>query len=134
MSTVSSTAPGAGERERLRAEHKVRLITEQEEGSDLLRLPNGVYGFTYAPASQEIPVFMKQPLHSFEVHRGGDGSFFLLGCVKPAEAGKAEGEVDIYPDAYGDATTLMSIPYARVVQMKGPSRSDGNAVRVKLTS
>ena len=40
------------QREQLRAEHKLRPVKSEEEGTAITKLPNGVYGFTYAPATE----------------------------------------------------------------------------------
>ena len=72
-------------REDLRRDHRVRLVTTEEEGCALDRLPAGTYGWTYAPAS-ESPLFSKQGFQSFEMHRAQDGTGYLVGYVTDSDA------------------------------------------------
>ena len=52
---LSNVATTAGV-ETLRNERKLRLVTKDEEGFNVYLLPNGVYGFTFAPGLQEVPL------------------------------------------------------------------------------
>ena len=62
---IEDTAEQAG----LREAHRVRLVTSEEEGSGLNRLPPGVYGFTYSPGIDEAPIFAKRSFRSYEAHK-----------------------------------------------------------------
>lgn len=55
------------ERESLRQSLGLRIVTVQEEGSSIRRIPNGIYGFTGAPATDEIPLFIKPIFECFEI-------------------------------------------------------------------
>ena len=108
-----------------------------EEGSSADRLPHGVYGFTFAPQEAAIPLFSKQSWHSFEVHKLADGSLHLVGCVTAKDAGLIRSgghvEVALFPDAWEDATELVTVALTRVVPSKrGPSREGGNGLKLEL--
>jgi hypothetical protein len=125
-------------REQLRSEHQVRLISQDEEGCGFERTPNGVYGFTYAPAT-ETPIFNRQSYHSFEVHKCPDGSGFLLVHCTPEDAARLNTgggivEVRAYPDPWNQATELVSVPlHAIVSTLYKPVRDDGNAIPLQLS-
>lgn len=119
----------------LRTERGLRVVSDQEVGTDVFHLPNGVYGFTYSPAFEEMPLFAKKPYHSFEVHRLKSGEIHLLGFVT-AEVGqkiKAKAgmvEAALYPDAYGTATEPVSIDLADLKPAKKAiTREDGNPMK-----
>ena len=120
-------------REKLRREHRVRLVTVKEEGNRISWLPAGVYGFTYAPLG-ETPLFERRAFHSFEVHKTADGESHILVYVTPAHAevlGAATAPVDLhlFPDAWEEATELVSIPVSRISTKKLlTSREPGNWV------
>jgi hypothetical protein len=122
--------------EQLRVEHKLRAIDKAEEGTPAERLPNGVYGFTYAPA-EAVPLFARKSWHSFEVHKRGDGSQHLVGFVTPKEAETvrrgAQAEITLFPDPWEESTVLVSVPLSRATpSKKGPSREGGNGLKVAI--
>ncbi|HYP27352.1 MAG TPA: hypothetical protein VE262_11590 [Blastocatellia bacterium] len=136
-SPAGSPKPSAGV-EHLRAANKVRLIDDSERGFGIARLPNGVYGFTYAP-QQESPLFAQKSFHSFEMHKLADGSVHLVGFVTEEEASKLASseeyfDVDLYPDAWESSAKAVSVPSSRVLEMKGPSRLPGNALTLRCRS
>jgi hypothetical protein len=123
--------------EQLRTQHGLRGLEKEEEGSAAERLPNSVYGYTYSPAEATVPLFAKKTWHSFEVHKLGDGSRYLLGFVTRKEAetvrSGGQGEITLFPDPWEDATELVSVPYARAIPAKkGPSREGGNGLKVAI--
>jgi hypothetical protein len=139
MSTTALAIPVLADltREGLRAEHQVRPLRPDEEGSAFSKLPGGVYGFTYAPAT-ETPLFAAQAYHSFEVHKLPDGSGRLLvHCTREQKArlqsgGPAE-EMLVYPDPWQDATELVAIALDRLMNsLYKPIRRDGNAVPLRV--
>lgn len=121
--------------EALRNERGLRIVTDQEVGTDTFQLPNGVYGFTYSPAFEEMPLFAKKPYHSFEVHRLKDGRIHLLGFVTADIKSKIQNkagmvEAVVYPDSYGTATELVSIDVADLKPAKKAiTREDGNPMK-----
>jgi len=125
----------APELEQLRSDHRVRVVNKEEEGSNIYRLPDGVYGFTYAPGLKEVPVYAKPHYQIFEVHRLTGGSVHLIGFVTPDVKAKIDGakeaiQVAIYPDRWEGATELVSIADSRLQPAKkAVTREDGNPFR-----
>lgn len=121
--------------EALRVERGLRVVASKEEGTDVFRLPDGVYGFTYAPAYKEMPIFAERRLHSFEVHRLKDGSVHLIGFVTPAMSEKilakaAMVEAIMYPDSYPGSTELVSLDVDDMQPAKKAlAREDGNPLK-----
>lgn len=117
------TGDMAGEtaREALRREHGVRLVSSDEEGTAADVLPRGVYGFTGSPALAS-PLFDVRRYRNFEVHHLASGAVALVGFVTPDEASQLmRGNLDhavtltVHPDIEGTATTIVSLPYDRIV-------------------
>lgn len=123
--------------EHLRAANGLRPLEEAEEGFAADCQPNGVYGFTYAPAESALPLFLKKTWHSFEVHKLQDGELQLVGFVTAKEAELIrqglQGEVTLFPDPWEASTELVSVPIARAMPSKrGPSREGGNGLKIAL--
>ena len=121
----------APELENLRARHQVRPLAADEEGAAVANLPNGVYGFTYAPGQPEVPLFSKQNYHSFEVHKAADGTESVLGFVTQSEASDLEASKEgasfrLFPSPWENSQTLVSVPVAAIVPPKRMPREDGN--------
>jgi hypothetical protein len=138
MNAAAATTLSMGKaREQLRSEHQVRLISPDEEGYGFHRTPNGVYGFTYAPAT-ETPIFNRHSYHSFEVHKCPDGSGFLLVHCTPEDALRLRKggvvEVRAYPDRWQEATQLVAVPMDAIVSsLYKPVREDGNAIPLRVS-
>ena len=127
---LSNVATTAGV-ETLRNERKLRLVTKEEEGFNVYQLPNGVYGFTFAPGLQEVPLYSKRPFHSYEIQRLSNGEIHTIGFVTPAIAeaikGKESTQALIFPDPFGDSTVLVSLSDKRLQPAKkAVTREDGN--------
>lgn len=120
------------ERQAIRLQNAVRVVTKEEDGRPLDRLPGGVYGFSYSPASDAIPLFTRHAAASFEIHKPATGPYQILGYVAPAQAEAQGQDVKLYPDAYGEATQLIALPADRITRLKGPSRAGGNCLDVTL--
>jgi hypothetical protein len=108
-------------REALRREHAVRPVSSEEEGTAADALPRGVYGFTGSPALAS-PLFSARRYRNFEVHHLASGAVALVGFVTPEEASQLmRGDLDrpvtvtVHPDIDGPATTIVSLPYDRIV-------------------
>jgi len=88
------------------------------EGTGLDAQPGGIYGFTYAPALPNAPLFQAHTYRSFEIHKRIDGDSFVLGFVAGAVADQvaAGGELDlhVYPEAEGAHDTFVAIPAERI--------------------
>jgi hypothetical protein len=138
MNAAAATTLSIGKaREQLRSEHQVRLISPDEEGCGFDRSPNGVYGFTYAPAT-ETPIFHRQSYHSSEVHKRTDGSGFLLVHRTPEDAARLTRggvvEVRAYPDPWEKATELVAAPMHGIISsLYKPVREEGNAIPLRIS-
>jgi hypothetical protein len=125
--------PAERQREAWRREHGVRPVESQWEGFGLAEIPNGMYGYTYAPALAS-PLFAKRTYQSFEVHKAQDGTEYLVGCLTPAEAaqisaGQTTVEVRLYPEPYGEAQVSVCLPLDRVERKSSnPTHEDGGWV------
>ena len=119
------------ELEALRAAHNVRPLEPDEGGSAVAHLPNGVYGFTYAPGQPEVPLFSKQGYHSFEVHKTADGTEHVLGFVTQLEAAdldtaKEGAAIRLFPSPWQNSQSFVSVRVAGIVPSKRLPREDGN--------
>lgn len=135
--TTTDTKTAADARlESLRERNKVRLVEEQEIGFGVDHLPNGVYGFTFAP-QKEAPLFEKKMFRGFEAHKLADGTIHIIGFVTEEEAAELasadyRGSVKLYPDPYEASLTAVSVPLDRVVSRTEPSRHDGNFLKLEI--
>jgi len=125
------------EMEDLRSRHQVRLVSDEEEGIGIDRLPRGVYGFTYSPAAENFPLFRKQDLNSYETHKLPDGNAVLLGYLTREEADRLESAEEatvlhLFPNAKGEAGTLVILPMARVVGHREYSQREGKGLEVRV--
>jgi hypothetical protein len=121
------------EREALRQQHKTTLIQRQHEGCGIDQVPNGTYGFTYAPVATS-PLFAAKSYQSFEMHKAADGRQFLLGFVTPEEAVQLDKavsavEVKLFPDPYEGSTTFVCLALSRLQRKTtNPYHEQGNFV------
>lgn len=127
------------ERQALRARAQVRLIQPEEEGLGVRRLPEGIYGFSSSASSDEIPLFAKPVYGAFEVHKLPGGEVAWVGYVRENdrqrfEQGSEAFAMEVYPEPYGDATRLVSIPASRVDRRKPQARENGMPMRVEVAS
>jgi hypothetical protein len=133
MSTVVSSEPA---RETLRREHGVRLVDAAEEGRAAEALPEGTYGFTGSPLLAS-PLFAGYRYRNSEVHCLAAGPA-IIGFVTPFDAAKLTHADDgvltirIFPDAEGEASTIVSIPYDRVVQHRQYAIRNADALTLQV--
>lgn len=137
--TLASTHDGLFETvEAMRAHNGLRCITSEEDGSNIHRLPPGVFGFTSSPALDDTPVYARRIYQSFEQHKLSDGSIHLAGYLTPADAEKlqrreAGADLRLYPEPYEQATTLVRVALDGVhPHKKGASRNAGNFLLVTV--
>ena len=78
------------DRANVRKLHKVALVPANLEGFSIRDVPNGLYGFTYAPANDDAGLFRSRMFQSFEMHKGADGNVYVLGFVTPETACRME--------------------------------------------
>jgi hypothetical protein len=125
------------ELERLRSQHRLRALTEDESGSGNQRLPNGVFGFTYSCPEENFPLFQNRDLRSFESHKLEDGSMFILGFLTPEEKAALEQKggspgIHLFPEPMGKADQLVRVPLARVARHVENSARKGSGLELFL--
>ncbi len=122
--------------EEIRARNQVQVVAGIHEGSPVNTIPPGFYGFTFAPASFESPLFSRNSFLSFEVHKTAGGAV-ILGYAAPDSVAKLESnegsaEVDLYPVAKADATKLVEVPHSRIISAKPLDRAHSNRLRLAI--
>ncbi|RMG48831.1 MAG: hypothetical protein D6723_14690 [Acidobacteria bacterium] len=125
------------ERKALRDQHGVRLVTDEEEGTGIDKLPDGVYGFTYAPMQWDAPLFRTRTHQGFEIHKLPDGTELLIGYLSSEEASQmAEATepvtIHLFADPGDRADKLVCIPLERVRRHKQHSERTGNGLEMEL--
>ncbi len=110
------------QREKVRATHKVRLVTSHEEGSAAAEVPVGVYGFTNS-AGLAAPLFATQHYRNFEMHHLPNGEVAIVGFVAPEDARRlatatAAVTITIFPEIHGHATEIVTIAYSQIVHRR----------------
>jgi hypothetical protein len=122
--------------EQLRSAHGVVPVSAADEGRSWAKIANGVYGFSYSPASADCGLFMRQPLQCFEMHKLADGNLLIVGYTTADMASKLESkaaqDIEMYPDSRGEYSQLASIPYSRIASAKALDRDDFNKLKVSL--
>jgi len=124
-------------RERLRAERRLELVSERQEGAPIDLVKNGTYGFTYSPGTEGVPLYQKPLTQTFEIHKTADGALHVVGFLTESEAARLEQgrdfiEVKLYPEPRGEAQRLASVAMRRVMKAKPVSRSDGNYLPLQI--
>jgi hypothetical protein len=108
----------------LREAHRVRLVSEKEEGTGLNKLPLSVYGFTYSPGIEEAPLFAKRSFRSYEAHKLASGDVTLIGFTSAESARQLTTSTEdlslqVQPMPEDGQDTLVEIPYSRIRRHKG---------------
>jgi hypothetical protein len=122
MSRVTYTnTPDRVDQEEIRASHGVRLVSEGEEGTGVNALPGGVYGFTYSPGLPNAPLFAVRRYRSYETHKLPGGDVFVIAYADSEVARQIVSAPDemtmrVDPEADGERSVLVKIPYARIRQ------------------
>jgi hypothetical protein len=135
---MSTNVSSEAAREALRRKHGVRLVSAVEEGSAVATLPAGVYGFTASPVLAS-PLFANRRYRNFEVHALATGAC-LIGFVSPAEAAQLTQPVSdlialkVFPDAEGEATAIVSLPYDRIAQHRQYAIRNAEAIVLQVTT
>ena len=120
MSRVTYTnTPDRVDQEEIRASHRVRLVSEREEGTGVNALPGGVYGFTYSPGLPNAPLFAVRRFRSYETHKLPDGTVFVIAYAEAEVARQVAGATGettmrVHPEPEGERSVLVKIPYARI--------------------
>jgi hypothetical protein len=122
MSRVTYTnTPDRVDQEEIRAAHRVRLVSEREEGTGVNALPGGVYGFTYSPGLPNAPLFAVRRFRSYETHKLADGDVFVIAYAGAEVARQIADATDettlrVHPEPDGERSVLVKIPYVRIRQ------------------
>jgi hypothetical protein len=112
-------------------------LTDEEDGTGIDRLPNGVYGFTYAPLAENFPLFRDRDMRSYEGHKLSDGGALVLGFVTRGEsmqmeAGRESVTIHLFPEPTGEANLFTAIPTARVQSHVEHSQRSGTGLEIVL--
>jgi len=123
---IVDKAPGEEDRERLRREHGVVLVTEAQDGDGVHRLPEGVYGFTYAPGLKDTPLFRKSGKRAFEVHKLNGGDVATIGFVTPETEAKLKtlaqtDFIEMYPAPREGHNAIVAVRMSRAALRKAHS-------------
>ncbi len=121
----------------LRAEYKLRELTDEEEGTGADHLPPGVFGFTYSPAEEDFPFFKSREIRTYECHKLEDGSVVLLGFLtgtdkEAFESGREEASIQLFGEPKDDANELVRVPMARVIGHVEHSQRGGKGLELKV--
>ncbi len=127
------------EREAFRQRFALRPLTSEEEGANLHHLPEGIYGYTTSAGADEIPVFNKPVFQCFEIHKAAGGDVSYVGYLSEKEYSAVQNgaeavTVSLYPEPYGDATRLLSVPLSRIDRIKPPVRDQGNWMKLEIAA
>lgn len=136
--TLDAKTDSDVQRDALRARNNVRVVEDKEEGFGVDHLPNGVYGFSFAP-QQSAPLYKNKMFRNFEVHKLADGAIHIIGFVTEKEythlalSNDSTG-LKLYPDPYEESVKAVSVPLYRVTGITGPSRDNGNFLKLEISS
>jgi hypothetical protein len=127
----------SADQEALRTAHQVRIVSSDEEGTGVSKLPGGVFGFTYSPGLPGAPLFAVRRYRTYEVHKLPSGDLFVIGFARVDDAralstATAEMSLQIHPQAEAEFDVLVTIPYSHIRhhrQYAAPNQ-DGFAVTV----
>ncbi|WP_031496859.1 hypothetical protein [Bryobacter aggregatus] len=124
------------EREQLRASNRVVPVSKEDEGRSWSKISNGVYGFTYSPASENGGLFLNEPKQSYEMHKLADGSLHIIAYATAEFAQKLQSkgaqDIEVYPIVKEESKVLVQIPHARIATAKALDRDDTNRLKVSL--
>lgn len=115
----------------------LRSIREDEEGRNIRNQPAGVFGFTGAPATDELPLFVRPTFRCFEVQKLSSGEVSIVGYVTEKESqafgiGTEPIMINLFPDPHGESVKLVSVPLSRIDRRKPPTRDEGNSMMVEV--
>lgn len=124
------------DREQLRTQHHLIPVSKEDEGRSWSKISNGVYGFTFTPASEDGGVFSRESLLSFEFHKLADGALQFLAYTTAENAEKlkstAAPEVEVFPVPKEEYNVLVVIPKARIASSKPLDRENSNKLKLSL--
>ena len=125
------------DQETLRTLHGVRIVSGDEEGTGVKKLPGGVYGFTYSPALPNAPLFAVPRYRSFETHKLAS-EVFVIGFATVDDAAKLDSTredfaIRIHAQPEHDYTALVKIPYSRIRQHRQYAAPNQHGFSVTVT-
>jgi hypothetical protein len=125
------------DQEPLRAAHQVRIVTPDEEGVPVNRLPGGVYGFTYSPGLPNAPLFAVRRFRSYEIHKLASGETYVVGfadldTARQLETAGTEITIQVQPEPSAAANELVTVPYARIRQHRQYAAPNQEGFRVTV--
>ena len=133
---VYENTQATAEQEALRARHQLRLVTDAEEGMGVDALPAGVYGFTYAPALPNSPLFSVRRFRSFETHKLANGTVMVVGFASLEAAaavhGRQDAEIRIQPEPEAGADVMVTVPYACIRHHRQYSVRTEHGISLKI--
>ena len=138
MSRVTYTnTPDRIDQEEIRASHGVRLVGDDEEGTGVDALPDGVYGYTYSPGLSNAPLFATRRYRSYETHKLASGEVFVIayadaGTAQQIVSTTADVTVRVHPEATPDAGVLVQIPYSLIRQHRQHAAPNQDGFTVTL--
>src|SRR5687767_15466707 len=113
MSRVTYTnIPDRVDQEEIRASHRVRLVSEREEGTSVNALPPGVYGFTYSPGLPNAPLFAVRRYRGYETHKLPNGEIFIIGFATSdgaAQLSSTTGDVTIQAQPEPEESAMLLV-------------------------
>jgi hypothetical protein len=122
-----------------REQHQVRSLRDIEDGLDLSRAPNGVFGFTVpwiigpqSPLNQQ-----REGTAVVELHKLSNGRAELIAFVSQADALRIEArsgaiEVSVFPEPWKEAATAVSIPLNEIDSSSERSFKYGYVLDLKM--
>ncbi len=115
----------------------LRAVHSDEEGRSIHSQPAGIFGFTGAPATDELPLFGHPVTRCFEVRKLSGGEVIIVGYVTPnelqaVEAGTEPATIQLFPEPFGESNRLVALPLARMDRRKPPTRDEGNSMTIEV--
>ena len=121
--------------EAIRAQHNLRAVSAEENGTGVDRLAAGVYGFTYSPAEENFPLFSAREFRTYEAHKLADGSVVIYGFIKKEEKEameKGEAKISLYAEPVNDVDELVAVPMTRVASRVEYSQRGASGLVLQL--
>src|SRR3954453_21210591 len=85
---LPDTPETTSDRGNVRNVHNVALVPGNLDGFSIRDVPNGMYGFTYALATNDAGLFRNRMFQSFEMHKNAKGDIYVIGSVDPKTAAR----------------------------------------------
>jgi hypothetical protein len=135
--SVRIEIPGEAARLRLRQTHNLRLVGAEFEGFSAAAIPTGVYGFSYAPATEAAPLFARYGHGAFEVHKIQPDTFHIVGFTDAAGAaavssGAEPQKLRLFAEPREQAAEAVRIAYDRIGRVRQHSEREGNGLEFML--